>query len=315
MINDELWMDAMRYRSIRGLLTVASIVATLGFVSSPSFGQVTSNVLLRTMLIQASSAEGTAFTIDVDGRQYLITAKHVVAKLQNGTESVIQVRKKSGWIPLKVTVLKCDDPLDIAVLVPPSQVTVSFPLEATSSGMMVGQDAYFVGFPYGEAFATTFATQPNVFGFVKRATVAGFQFDESAHAQVILLDGYNNPGFSGSAVVYRDMNQSGVVFKVAGVLVSYIYDAAPVINKKQEISESDITAADRAHDDVVRTITDGKFYRVEDTKQLVKLNSGIATAWSIDPAIDLIHKHPIGPKVSGSFSEEESGGDAPYQKK
>jgi hypothetical protein len=291
----------MRVKSAGGLLVAALILAAY-----PSYGQVPSNILLRTLLIQTQpSVAGTAFTIDVDGRQYLITAKHVVAKLPDAASSTIQVRKKNGWSPLKVTVFKCDDPVDIAVLVPPSQVTVNFPLEPTSAGMLVGQDAYFVGFPYGNAFATTYTNQPNVFGFVKRATVSQFdRIPENANAQIILLDGYNNPGFSGSAVVYRDLNQSGLAFKVAGVLVSYVYDAAPVVNKKQEIHESEITAEDREKDDVVRTITDGRLYRVEDTKQLVKLNSGIATAWDIGSAIDLIHQHPIGPKVDANWKDQ-----------
>jgi hypothetical protein len=285
------------------LAVAALIAATLIAVALPSYGQVTSNVLLRTLLIQASEG-GTAFTIEVDGRQYLITAKHVVGKLPNEAVSTIQVRKKNGWSPLKVTVFKCDDPVDIGVLVPPAQVSVNFPLEPTSKGMMVGQEAYFVGFPYGTF--TTYANQPDVFGFVKRATVAQFDSMPNIQAQMIELDGYNNPGFSGSPVVYRDINQGNMVFKVAGVLVSYIYDASPVVNKKQEIHENEITAEDREKNDVVRTISDGRFYRVEDTKQLVKLNSGIATAWDIGSAVDLIRKHSIGPKVADDFTGDDA---------
>ena len=105
--------------------------------------QVTSNVLRRTLLIQASET-GTAFTIEVDRRQYVVTAKHIVGKLPNDAQSTIQVRKKAGWSPLKVWIFKCDDPVDIAVLVAASQLTVDYPLEPTSNGMMVGQDAYFV---------------------------------------------------------------------------------------------------------------------------------------------------------------------------
>lgn len=293
----------MRMNRTSGWTVVALIAATFIATATPTCGQVTSNVLRRTLLIQASEG-GTAFTIEVDGRQYLITAKHVVGKLPNEAESTIQVRKKNGWAPLKVTVFKCDDPVDIAVLVPPAQVTVNFALEPTSKGMMAGQDAYFVGFPYGNF--TTYATQPDVFGFVKRATVAQFDSLPDAHAQMILLDGYNNPGFSGSPVVYRDLSQSGIVFKVAGVLVSYVYDASPVVNEKQEIHESEITAEDKERNDVVRTITDGRFYRVEDTKQLVKLNSGIATAWDIGSAVDLIRKHPIGPKACDNFTGQDA---------
>ena len=289
--------------SASGLAVAAVIGATLIIVTLPSYGQVTSNVLLRTLLIRASEG-GTGFTIEVDGRQYLITAKHVVGKLLNESVSTIQVRKKNDWSPLKVTVFKCDDPVDIAVLVPPAQITVNYPLEPTSKGMFAGQEAYFVGFPYG-TFAT-YTNQTNIFGFIKRATVARFDSAMGTGAHTIELDGYNNPGFSGSPVVFRDLNENGIVFKVAGVLVSYVYDASPVVNKKQEIHEDEITAEDREKNDVVRTITDGRLYRVEDTKQLVKLNSGIATAWDICSAVDLIRKHPIGPKAADNFTGEDA---------
>jgi hypothetical protein len=209
-------------------------------------------------------------------------------------------------------VFKCDDPVDIAVLVPSAQLTVNFPLEPTSVGLEVGQDAYFIGFPYGLRSAKTHNGLYGVFGVVKKATVAQFDSMPQLRAQRILLDGYNNPGFSGSPVVYRDLKQSGIVLKeVAGVLVDYIYDASPVVKKKQEIQESQITAEDRTSDDVVTTIADGRFYRVEDTGELVKLNTGIATAWDIGSAVELIQKHPIGPKVSDNFTEESVGVQSP----
>ena len=63
--------------------------------------------------------------------------------------------------------------------IPPAQLTVDSPLEPDSKGMFVGQNAYFVGFPYGMDFAQTYDTLPDVFGFVKRATVA--QFDGFLH--------------------------------------------------------------------------------------------------------------------------------------
>jgi S1-C subfamily serine protease len=162
----------MNVNKLYRVVTAALTVLTLTAMAIPSYGQVTSNVLLRTLLIQASDKLGTAFTIDVDGRQYLITAKHVVGMFQDGAVSTIQVRKKNGWTPLKVTVFKCDGAVDIAVLVPPAQVTVNFPLEPSSVGMVAGQEAYFVGFPYG-TFAT-YTSQPTVFPLIKRATVAQF---------------------------------------------------------------------------------------------------------------------------------------------
>jgi hypothetical protein len=135
---------------------------------------------------------------------------------------------------------------------------------------------------------------------VKKGLVAQFDSTPERNMQRIFVDGYNNPGFSGSPLVYRDLSQSGLVFKVAGVIVSYEADDSPVL-KKLEIRENQITAEDRAKNRVRRT-TDGRVYRLLDTGNVVQLNTGIATAWDIGTAVDLIRKHPVGPKVSDAFT-------------
>jgi hypothetical protein len=297
----------IRPSGVGRLVVAAFVVVVLTTMVLPLYGQVTSNVLRRTLLIQSTSDLGTAFTIEVDGRQYLITAKHVVADLPNESESTIQILKKNGWFPLKVKVFKCDDPVDIAVLIPPAQLTVTFPLEPASNGLALGQEAYYVGFPYGLKFVKTYSNLPDVFGLVKRATVAQFDSMPEHNMQRILLDGYNNPGFSGSPLVFRDLSQNnsnGPVFKVAAVIVAYEAYTSPVM-KKLEIQEKEITADDRAKNDVVKT-PDGRLYRLEDTGQLVQLNTGIATAWDIGTAVDLIRKHPIGPKTNDSFTGKDA---------
>ena len=72
-----------------------AIVCLCSILYIPSVtAQVTSNVLRRTLLIQASET-GTAFTIDIDGRQYIITAKHIVKGLPSDTQSTIQIGRKA----------------------------------------------------------------------------------------------------------------------------------------------------------------------------------------------------------------------------
>lgn len=280
------------------------LLAVFVSITAPAPSQVTANILRRTLLIKVASATGTAFTIEVDGRQYLITAKHVVSSLPDGANRTINILKKNGWSPLRVAVFKCAEPVDIAVLIPPEQITVNYSLEPTSMGMAVGQDAYFVGFPYGPQFAKTYSSLPDVYGFVKKATVAQLDSMPDRNMQRILLDGYNNPGFSGSPIVWRDLSQRGVVFKVAGVIVSYESYVSPVL-EKLEIGKNQITAEDRAENRILRT-TDGRIYRLKDTGKLVQLNTGIATAWDIGSAVDLIRKHPIGPKAADSFTGEDT---------
>jgi hypothetical protein len=69
-------------------------------ITTWSNAQIAGNVTNRVFLIKARSMTGTAFAIEVDGRQYLITAKHVVREIENG--EVIQISKDGIWSPLNV---------------------------------------------------------------------------------------------------------------------------------------------------------------------------------------------------------------------
>lgn len=101
---------------------------------------------LKGFLMKGPVEAGTAFTVDVDGRQYLIIAKHVVKGVRD--DDTIQIRRNDQWSPLRVQVFRCDDPVDIAVLIPPAQISVNFPLEASSVGIFFGGETFFLGFPY-----------------------------------------------------------------------------------------------------------------------------------------------------------------------
>jgi hypothetical protein len=77
---------------------------------------LTANVLKRVVrIVVGGGTSGTAFTIEVDDRHYLITAKHVVANIKE-LHSTIQVCGDGGKCEdTPVTVLRCPDPIDIAV--------------------------------------------------------------------------------------------------------------------------------------------------------------------------------------------------------
>jgi len=91
---------------------------------------------------------------------------------------------------------------------------------------------------------------------------------------------------------------------VAGVIVAFAYDATKVVKIKEEVPANKVKPEDLNRGDVISSLTDGKFYRVEDTNLMVKLNTGIARAWNIGSAVDLIRQHPIGPKTSDDFTGE-----------
>lgn len=165
---------------------------------------------------------------------------------------------------------------------------------------MDGQEVSFVGFPYSSFLR--YPNLPNVMGLVKHATVAGFDSHPDQHYQIIQLDGYNNPGFSGAPVVFHHYADPQSERRVAAVVASFLYDAAQVVTKTQELHPGQVKRRDLDAGTVVVSITTGKYYRVKPTNELVKLNTGIAYAWDIGSAVDLIKKHPIGPAVDSTFT-------------
>ena len=237
---------------------------------------------------------GTGFTLEADGRQYLITAKHVVAGLK--ADGTIEIRQGERWWPIPVKVFRCDDPIDIGILVPPKQLTVTFPLEPTMAGVQYGQDVYFVGFPYGLFTSGQDLNAGLPLAFIKKAIMSASTNDHGA--DVIFLDGQNNPGFSGAPIVFRDLNKNDSTFKVMGVVSGFRFDRNPVL-KPVQIKAEDVRPHDIARGRIVRR--DGRLYRLDETEDLVDFNTGIITGYNISHALDLIKRNPIGPKVDGNF--------------
>jgi hypothetical protein len=260
-------------------------------------------------MIQTSNGQGTGFTLDINGRQYLITAKHMVTGLQ--PEDTIQLRKYDAshqlkWVDFKMKIFKCDDPVDIAVLVPREQLTAAAGPMDPILDVMTGQDVFFVGFPKGmsnEFVDATFVfTSP--FGYVKRAVVSGLKVTKIGRKLSVeyFLDGLNIGGFSGSPMVYRPSGNGEL--QVLGVITSFTPDYGPVLTPR-EIRPEEATPEDKGKGRIVTT-KDRHTYRLEEPTDMkderyVMLNSGIAHADGIQSALDLIQLHQDGPKIAADF--------------
>jgi hypothetical protein len=262
---------------------------------------VTSNVFERVLNVRVNGDtkhEGiaTAFTIDVDGREYLITAKHVVQGLKD--KDKIDVYMNDGWSPLAVDIFRCEDPVDIAVLIPPHQLTVGFDLPFEKETFFVGQDAYFLGFPYGIQSPAHGINGPYPMALVKRGTISGIvPINLEKKVGLVLLDGYNNPGFSGGPIVFRDLNQGGVVFDLMGVISGFKPEVVPVMKEHDIASPADAGSAAKAQPWKIKKRSDGTYFEYVENDTYVALNTGIVLGYGIDPAIALIRQHPTGPEV------------------
>ena len=109
---------------------------------------MTTNILQRTFRIQYGGFTGTCFTVDVGGRQYLITARHVVSSIAG--PNMVQIQHENTWKSLAVELVgHGQGDIDrMTVLAPPVQISPTHPLPTGTAGMMLSQDIYFLGFPY-----------------------------------------------------------------------------------------------------------------------------------------------------------------------
>lgn len=217
---------------------------------------------------------GTSFTVDLDDRQYLVTARHVIDNLTFDKEGRGEVRLKfaNGWKRLEATLVgKGGLDLDVAVLALTKVITdPCYTMEPNSVGVAMGQDCYFLGFPFGISFHVP-TLQQNPHAFIKKATVSMIEQVPSGMPCRVFLDGINNPGFSGGPIVFSPHNvPSGQPdYKVLGVISGY--RCAPAL----------LHAGDAA--------VPGDLH--------IRENTGIVVGYHVGHVRDFIKANPIGAKL------------------
>ena len=156
----------------------------------------TTNVLQRTSLLK-DKLVGTAFTIDRDGRQYLVTARHVA----EGASGEIYLFHDGNWKTLAVGVVGVggQDSEDVAVFAPEVQISPNHPLGTNDAGLSLGQQVRFLGFPFGWGHRD-FGEINN--GWPLPIVKAGILSRMSQPTnRMMLVDAHGNKGFSGGPLV------------------------------------------------------------------------------------------------------------------
>ncbi len=244
--------------------------------------EVSSNILQRVFLIKYGTEAGASFTIDVENRQYLITAKHLVNGIKEG--DTVEIFHENQWKSVKVRPLYVEPPdVDIIILVLPIQISPAYPLELGINGLYVSQTIYFLGFPYGLNLEGQTLNNGYPLPLVKRGLCSGFYFSPKKY-MVALIDGINNPGFSGGPVVYVDQATKGL--KVGAVVSSYRNQEDKVFRK---VKRNPREKPNQKKDDEGTLV---------ETDMIVRSNSGIIISYSINSALDVISKNPIGPLIT-----------------
>ena len=216
-------------------------------------------VLQKTYWIRCDGGEGTGFTVEVDGRRYLVTARHVVDTIPDA--AMVDVAYDGGWLQVPVRLVGHGaGETDVSVLAPQIPFGPVGPLTLSGTNFFVSEDVYFLGFPYG--FATQVGAHVNN-GFplplVKRGLLSGFGPGQQGF---LFLDGHNNPGFSGGPVVRAPESGQQTVI---GVISGYESERCKVEDE------------------------DGS-----ETSYTYEANTGIVFAHRAGHALDIIARNPIG---------------------
>ena len=232
---------------------------------------IPAQVIQRVFSIRAGNNFGSCFVLDVENKQYVCTAKHI---LDDWDGKFVLLFHRGEWKHFGVNLVGFgSENTDIAVLAPSARlVPPDLPLQATMEGLIYGQDAYFLGFPavVRENLEVTSEMEINRFfplPFVKRATVS--IFCTVRNQSILFLDGHNNHGFSGGPVAFKKQG-SGPNEEWCAAAVIFAYQPEPARKAgNREIPE-------------------------------VFVNAGIVIAYDIKHALDAIQENPVGLDISSS---------------
>jgi hypothetical protein len=213
-----------------------------------------------------------------------------------GGSGTIGIEQNQKWVDVPFKIYLCDDPVDIAVLIPPYQLTLNLPLPDENFNIQYGQDAYFLGFPYNIGSPMV----PNggyPLAFVKHALISVIQpLNLEKKESLYQMDGYNNPGFSGGPVVVKDFSKPEFTYAVIAVISGFQPEVVPEVSRNPIESPDKASQKSKEQPWRIGRKPDGSYFEYVDTENYAVLNTGILSAFNLAPAIDLIRKHPDGPE-------------------
>jgi len=224
-------------------------------------------LLSRVFQLSYDGKAGTCFVVDLDERQYVVTARHLVPGIK--TNDVVQILQTNGWTTLNVRpIVPADTNIDIVALAPDRLVVPHLEYSLGMANVILGQDVFFLGFPWGLGTQDNTGQIPKI-AFMKKATLSAF--DRIGAAEIVYLDGHNNKGFSGGPVVYGNLTQGNRLY-VCGVVSGYRTEPA----LKPAKSKSDANVVE-----------------LQDVEGILA-NSGIIIVHDIKGIEEAIRANPIG---------------------
>lgn len=216
---------------------------------------ILTNILYRTFFIKAEQY-GTAFTIEVEGAEYLVTARHLL--ISNDSEPVIRIFRDNAWLDIQTKVVGHGrGEVDISVLQLSFRLTdMEFTVTPSIGEIVLGQDVYFLGYPYKMWGDIGGIMDGLPCPFAKKGTLSSISITKP---QVIYVDAINNEGFSGGPLFFYPAGKPNEL-RIAGVVSKFRVEYESVLDEEGN-----------------------------PTLMTVPYNTGFLVAYSINHVLDIIH--------------------------
>jgi hypothetical protein len=231
---------------------------------------ITANIVHRVLRVAWKENAATAFTIEVDNKQYLITVKHLFSESEKDDWQNVDLTQISTLgifyseglkeIAVRPVIIKNPN-IDIAIFATDELLSPTYEAEPTSCDMVYGQDVFFLGFPFQISWGSGKQNHGKSFPLVRKGILSSIPCQDVPNG-LFYIDAMNNPGFSGSPIIFKPSNSS--VFRIAGVIHGYLPEEIPLYDEGKP------------------------------TKFSIPTNTALTIGYAIDDAVKAIKENPIG---------------------
>jgi hypothetical protein len=318
----------------------ALAIACLALLSgAASFGQsivINKIALLQTRLIQTTKSVGTAFVVNVDNREYWITAKHIFTGIENAPPGVFTTKtvqanlllpyskenteQDKKWVTVTFTTIDPGKDIDILVLAPDHSLTKYLPPERMNLAsdpdpadehalVPIGGDCEFLGYPYGSGWRAAIPVYTVNKGSKPPGGGDTFKLSDTTKTTFWAWS-----PFVKRCTLSASMIQNGITVFVLDGLNNLGFSGGPVVTGKGgSLDVFAVVSGFHAEPlEVLPAPEPGQSYvspippppqlpgqkSKQQPRQVVESNSGLILAYDITPAIEAIHANPIGPLLA-----------------
>lgn len=187
---------------------------------NPLIGIPLSQHYTRVFRIRYNERVASSFIATHENRTILITSGHIIE--ENAKYIEIYLNGEFKKIEIKCMSNGYRDNIDAAVIIFDGINDFKNKTELNIEGLVVGQDVYFMGFPFdiNSAFMPWAKEMP--IPFVKKGIISS----QDRITKEIYIDGINNSGFSGGPIIYYDYKMKK--HKFAGSISGFRKEHFPV---------------------------------------------------------------------------------------